>query len=516
MFLADTTPEEVCSIINSMDVSKSTGPSSIPTRLLKTSRQVLSSPLSTLINNSFKRGIFPRTLQMAKVIPIHKGGLVDMCSNYRPISLLSNISKIFERAMYTRVYNYLEKFDFIYSLQFGFRRHHSTTHALINLIEQVKGSLDEDKYTCGIFIDLQKAFDTVNHSILISKLDHYGIRGNVNAWLSTFLKHRMQFVSLENTDSSTLEVHYGVPLGSILGPLLFLIYINDLWRSVTQGMCQHFADDTVLLISHNSAKALRKLANTALIKVHDWICANRLSLNAKKTELLLFKPACKNRFIKFTLTLAGTKIFPSSKVSFLGVIIDSSLTWKAHISELSKKLNRAIGLLAKARHYVPALTLRSLYFSLFQNYLSYGCLVWGFSSNLYLQRLHLAQKRAIRLISFSDFREPTSELFAGLRILKVHDLIEYNRYLFMHDWLQGKLPIQLQSLFRLRVPVRKTRNINGCLLQRPKVKSYRFGSNSLRYVGANLINNLVSLHIAISPSKAIFKKHMFNLLSSKY
>ena len=231
-FLAPATPKEVCDIITSMKISKSVGPYSIPTRILQLSKDILSTPLCEIINLSFSSGVLPEKLKTAKIIPIFKDDCKMSCNNYRPISLLPNISKIFEKLMYTRLYNFLETFNCLYKLQFGFKQNTSTVHALISITEEIRDAIDSGSFACGIFIDLKKAFDTVDHEILLSKLSYYGIRGISHKWFQSYLSDRYQFVSINGFHSNKRLVKHGVPQGSILGPLLFLIYINDLHKSI--------------------------------------------------------------------------------------------------------------------------------------------------------------------------------------------------------------------------------------------------------------------------------------------
>ena len=236
---------------------------------------------------SLKEGVFPSLNKEADVCPIHKKNEKTKCENYRPISLLSNISKIFERVIYDRLDNFLTSSEIIYKFQFGFHKQYSTNHALLSIVEVIRNALDKKMFTCGVFIDLEKAFDTVNHQILLSKLYHYGIRGVANKWFSSYLSNRFQKVSLNGVSSSQLPVTCGVPQGSILGPLLFLIYINDMHFAMQFSTTYHFADDTNLLYSCTSLKVLRKRLNNDLALLYDWLCANRLSLKTDRVTLKL-------------------------------------------------------------------------------------------------------------------------------------------------------------------------------------------------------------------------------------
>ena len=279
--------------------------------------------------------------------------------------------------MHKWVYNFLSHNNIIYDLQFGFRQKFSTSHALINLTENIRQALDNGYIGCGIFVDLQKAFDTVDHQILLSKLDYYGIWGLSNNWFKSYLSNRKHFVSLNGYDSELAKINCDVPQGYVLRPLLFLLYINDINQAIKFCKVHHFADDTNLLYLGKSIKKLNKLVNIDLKNLLYWLNANKISLNVKKTELVIFKSKQKQFDGEIKLKLSRKRLFPTDSVKYLGVKIDGNLLWKSHIDYLSVKLNRASPLLFKIRNLVNNSILRTIYFSIFETHINYYSYVWS-------------------------------------------------------------------------------------------------------------------------------------------
>ena len=265
LIIAHISEEDILEIIEDLP-SKSSGPASIPLRLLKLIADIIIFPLCRIINSSFTLGIFPDILKTAKVIASHKGGSSEEVNNYRPISLLSIFDKIIEKLMKIRLYDFLEEHDILFKNQFGFRNRSSTAHSLIEITESIKESIDKGNFGCGIFIDLKKAFDTVNHKILLTKLEHYGIRGSTLKWFESYLTDRKQYVFYNGKSSETLSITCGVPQGSVLGPLLFLIYINDLPNISNKLNFFLFADDTNLYYESDNLKDIEKTVNEELKK----------------------------------------------------------------------------------------------------------------------------------------------------------------------------------------------------------------------------------------------------------
>ena len=515
-FFEPTSPIEISNIIDSLDMNKSTGPNSIPVYILKIMKEFFSKWLSIIINMSFELSIFPDFLKVAKIIPLHKKDSKLKHTNYRPISLLSVFSKIFEKTIYKRMYGFLTKKNLIYHKQYGFRSNYSTNHALTNLTEFIKSSLDLNKYVCGIFVDLEKAFDTVNHQILIKKLCHYGFRGGFNKLMSSYLENRKQFVSINGFVSKTKSIVCGVPQGSSLGPLLFLIYINDFRFCLDKTDAGHFADDTYIMYSSKNIKTLETVMNYELKSVSKWMNLNKLSLNTDKTQLIMFHSKYKS-FVSESLSIKfnGKKLIPVDSVKYLGMFLDKHLSWDFHINQLSKKLSRANGILAKLRHNAPFKTCIQVYYAIFYSHLIYGCSLWGLTSEKNLNSIRILQKKCIRILTFSEFNSHTNQHFINHKLLKVDDIIKVQQLKLVYEFKTNRLPLEVQNLFKLSSAIHtyETSSSSREFLFIPQISTANYGNKSLKYQGPYLWN-IISKSIpeinqikTITHLKYVLKKH---------
>lgn len=496
IFLSPCTAQDISKIICSFSIRKSSGPNSIPVNLFKLLHRDISTPISFLVNLSFQTGKFPSLLKISKVIPIFKRGSSLEVFNYRPISLLSNIEKIFEKLMYSRLISFIDNHNIIFSRQFGFRKSHSTIHAVLDIVERIRKCLDKGDIACGIFVDLQKAFDTVDHSILLCKLKHYGIRGVALNWFQSYLSSRFQFTSVRNSDSELKSITHGVPQGSVLGPLLFLLYINDLHLAIKSCETFHFADDTHLLHFNSSLKSLCNKVNCDLKHLQTWLNANLIALNADKTEFILFRSERKLLDFKPFLKLTGKRIYPKPYVKYLGVYLDEHLNWNKHVSELSTKLQRANGAIAKLRHYVPLKVLIGVYYAIFNSHMSYACQLWGLTDTNVTHRVLTLQKAAVRLITFKGPYSSSSTIFANLQILNVFDLVKVLNILFVHQHLNFALPSDILESFNFDSidHCYDTRGRELSLLVSSSARTTTFGLKSLSKLATSQWNAFQKLY----------------------
>ena len=429
-----------------MKPKTSQGHDNISTKLLKETIDLILIPLTHIINQSFTSGIVPGNMKIAKIIPIFKSGNQEIMNNYRPISLLPAFSKLLEKLVCKRLTSFLESYKILYKHQYGFRKKHSTIHPILHLLKYIAENNDKPTkdITLAVFIDLSKAFDTICHSTLLKKLNFYGIRGITNSWFHSYLTQRKQYTIINNCKSALEDITCGVPQGSILGPILFLIYINDIQHSTSLNLLS-YADDTTIYSSNSNADILYAETNKELIKLDDWFRANKLSLNVKKTNYSIFSPTKFTQETNRTLTLNNTTINREHSIRFLGLNIDQQLTWNTHINKLKSKISSSIFIINRVKKQLPHEALKSIYLTLIHSHFIYGITAWGNSTTT--NKLYLLQKKALRLINNKAYASHTDPLFKQENVLKFHDIYKVVTALHVHDLLANKLPSSFDNFF---------------------------------------------------------------------
>ena len=456
---------------------------------LKISSRFLLKPLTHICNLSISQGIFPEQLKIANVIPLYKSDDSMSFNNYRPVSVLCVLSKIFEKIMYNRVAAFLEIFKILHDNQYGFRKKSSTHVALLTFIDKVIEAIENGEYAIGVFLDFSKAFDTVDHQILLNKLDHYGIRGCALSWFKSYLSRRLQYVTYNGSQSSQQMIKCGVPQGSILGPLLFLIYINDLCIVCKSTEPVLFADDTNLFSSGSNAISLQDGVNNNLAIIAEWLKVNKLSLKIKKTHFMCFSAKNKSH-PGISLQIDGEAIAEVNKSKFLGVVIDNKLSWKDHISFVCRKVARGIGVIIKARKVLHNESLKCLYYSFIYPYMIYCNQVWGSACKTNIEPLQVLQKRAVGIILGVHPRSPSEPLFTTLKFLNCKNIFKYLIGHLMYRIYHGELHV-LHGFFTKNSNIHVHDTRQKCHYHLPLCRT-NLGKCGLRYVGASIWNNILS------------------------
>ena len=506
IFLNPVTSTAINSFIKNMDPNKSNSSDSPKTSFLKISAEVISPILSLLMNICIKEGVFPDRLKKAEVIPIFKSGKRSLPNNHRPISLLSPFAKIFEHFIYKQLNNFFNKNNILYPLQYGFREGSSTELAVSDIMDSLTNSIEKGLINCSIFLDLSKAFNTVNHKILLNKLEFYGIRGVANDLLKSYLTERVQSTLVNNVTSTPREVDTGVPQGSTLGPLLFLIYINDLCLS-TNMKVRLYADDACLSLENVDPATLQTETNHELVKVNNWLINNKLFLNCSKSNFIIFTNQKINH--KFKIVIGNVELQQVKSVKYLGVILHEKLNWAEHIKSLKSKLSRSSYLIYNLKKYADIKTLLMIYYSLFYSHMKYCITSWGGAANKLVVQIFNLQKRVIRFICKADYRAHTNPLFKDLELLKLNDVYKLEIGKMVHK-IKSNLLVGEHDLISLNKIHNHNTRISANSNYFVKIPRTNLGKNSFSYIGPKIWQDvpLEYKNLDSVPFKHCYKQHL--------
>ena len=487
--------QEIRAAFAKVKTAKSFGTDNISSYFLKLALPFIENSLAFLFNTSIETSQFPDSWKVARVTPIYKDGDRTEKSNYRPISVLPVISRLFEKLVFDQLYQYMKENGMFSGDQSGFLRLFSTVTCLLKNTDDWYNGLDLGRFVGLVFIDLKKAFDTVDHEILCQKLAHYGIHHRELSWFKSYLSGRKQFCRINGVDSEIGDLETGVPQGSCLGPLLFLIYINDLPQAIQDSVVSMYADDTSLCYQSSDMTQLSEAINNDLKILDTWLQGNKLTLNVAKTHSMLLCTKQKRKILKsqnesMVLKIRDNELEEVQNTKYLGVQIDSSLDWKEQIKAVSTKVSRAVGFLKHAKSFLPKETLKTLYTGIVEPHFRYCCSVWGCCGSMELDQLQKLQNRAARVITNSSFDAPSRPLIQELGWKTIEELINGETKTMVFKSLHDLAPEYLRSLFtrNSQCSVHALRNtVTDLKLPR---KNSANGQKCFSYRGAKLWNSL--------------------------
>ena len=486
------TASEVMTLLSGLSISKAHGTDNIMARSLKVAANELSFPLATIYNFSLLTGTIPSEWKQAVVTPVFKEGDRQNTSNYRPISVLPLCMKMFERLIHDQLYAHVTKHNILNPFQSGVRSGHSTTTALLDVSDYLYDQRQHGNITGAIFLDLKKAFDTVDTNILLHKLSAIGIQKTELFWFRDYFTNRTQHVRFNEAASSVLPINFGVPQGSVLGPLLFTLYINDLPSVVKHSKVVLYADDTAFFVSGKCIENTQMQLNDDLETVSKWLNVNRLTLNANKTKTMLFgtQQHLSKREGGLKLNINGESLEQVSCFKYLGLWFDPSLNWKKHVDCISKKISQRIGVQSRIRPFISTTTANTLFKTMIAPIIDYGDIMWSKGPQSNLKRIQKLQNKACRVILRCRRRTHISTMHSSLGWLTSQNKIKLHKMLMVGKCLLGDVPSYLRGKFIRAKDFHSysTRNAN-CNLFIPRI-TCNAGKNLFCYEGAVLFNTL--------------------------
>ncbi len=448
IFLTPITANEMLIEINKLKLGKSPGLDGLNAKLLKSVAEYIAPVLTHIFNLCFETGEYPQALKTAKVVPLFKKGDNKLPENYRPISLLSCINKLLEKTLEKRLRLFLLQNDIFFDFQFGFRSGHSTTQALLEITNNIRYHLDKGENVLGLYLDLKKAFDTVNHDILKQKLYNYGIRGKCYDLLVSYLTNRLQIMFVNGIASTPKVVLTGVPQGSVLGPLLFLIYINDIRNAVHNVSIRLFADDTNIFVYSRDCGILIDDTKRVVRNLKTWFDANKLTLHLGKTNYTIFHSTKRHHICFDQFDFDNIIINRTDTTKYLGLIIDHELSWKQHIDALCSSLIKYVGIFYKIRDCIPDDTRLQLYNAFVFSRISYGIEIYGMAKQSIIRPLQIMQNRILKTLTYKPRRYPTNTLYFDNEILQINEIHREKIYTLLYKYTCGKLPSIFHEIFK--------------------------------------------------------------------